>query len=354
MKTTKKDTVLVTGANGYVASWLVKKLIEEGYTVHATVRDTNNKSKVDVLKSLVKEETNRLKIFEADLLVNNSFNKAMKGCSVVFHTASPFKLDIKDPKKELINPALIGTENVLNSVNNSKSVKKVVLTSSVAAMYSDASECLQYKNNEITESVWNNTASLDYQPYSFSKTIAEKKAWEINSKQEKWDLIVINPSLVLGPFLNGQNETSESFKILKQIGDGTFKKWIPKMGIGLVDVRDVANAHFLAAFSKNAKGRYITNAHNTNLLDISKELYSIYGKSYSIPNKPAPGWLIWLIGPLLNKALTRKYISNNLNHQLKASNKKIKKELGLEFRSMKETLNDAFQSMIDSGALKAK
>ena len=56
MKMTKKDTVLVTGANGYVASWLVKKLIEEGYTVHATVRDKNNKSKVDVLKSLVKED----------------------------------------------------------------------------------------------------------------------------------------------------------------------------------------------------------------------------------------------------------------------------------------------------------
>ena len=138
MKTTKKDTVLVTGANGYVASWLVKKLIKEGYTVHATVRDKNNKSKVNVLESLV-EETNRLKVFEADLLVKDSFNKAMEGCSVVFHTASPFKLDIKDPKKELINPALIGTENVLNSVNNSDCVKKVVLTSSVAAMYSDAS-----------------------------------------------------------------------------------------------------------------------------------------------------------------------------------------------------------------------
>ena len=221
MKMIKKNTVLVTGANGYVASWLVKKLIEEGYTVHATVRDKNDKSKVDVLKALVKEETNKLKIFEADLLVKNSFNKAMEGCSVVFHTASPFKLDIKDPKKELINPALLG-QKMFKFCNNSDSVKKVVLTSSVAAMYSDASECLQYENNEITESVWNNTASLDYQPYSFSKTIAEKSMGN-KFKQEKWDLIVINPSLVLGPFLNGQNVTSESFKILKQIGDGTFK-----------------------------------------------------------------------------------------------------------------------------------
>ena len=237
-------------------------------------------------------------------MVKDSFKEAMKGCSIVSHCI--FKLDIKDAQKELINPAVEGTKNVLNTANNTNAVKRVVLTSSVAAMYSDASECLQYENNEITESIWNSTASLSYQPYSFSKTIAEKIAWEINAQQDNWDLVVINPSLVLGPFLNGQNETSESFKILKQIGDGTFKKWIPKMGIGLVDVRDVANAHFLAAFSKNAKGRYITNAHNTNLLDISKELYSIYGKSYSIPNKPAPAWLIWLIGPSVKQSINKK------------------------------------------------
>ena len=91
-----KETVLVTGANGYVASWLVKKLIEKGHTVHASVRNINDSSKTDHLKSVTKANTNKLKIFEADLLINDSFNKAMQGCSVVFHTASPFKLDIKN------------------------------------------------------------------------------------------------------------------------------------------------------------------------------------------------------------------------------------------------------------------
>ena len=343
-----KDTVLVTGANGYVASWIVKKLIDEGHTVHATVRDINDTSKTVHLKSLEKGSSGKLKIFEADLLIDDSYKASMQGCSVVFHTASPFRLDIKDPQKELIDPALRGTENVLTTANKISSVNRIVLTSSVAAMYSDSSECKNYKNNELTESAWNTTASLSYQPYSFSKTLAEKKAWKIQSQQNKWELVVINPSLVLGPFINSKDATSESFKIIKQIGDGTFKKWIPKMGIGLVDVRDVAKAHYLAAFSKNANGRYITCAHNTDLLEVSKELHSLFGERYKIPTEPAPKWLIWLLGPFLNKALTRKYISNNLNHTFKASNQKIKKELTMDFRPMKETLNDTFQSLIDS------
>ena len=342
-----KETVLVTGANGYVASWLVKKLIEKGHTVHASVRNINDSSKTDHLKSVSKANTNKLKIFEADLLINDSFNKAMQGCSVVFHTASPFKLDIKNAQKELIDPALKGTENVIRTANKVSSVKRIVLTSSVAAMYSDASECQQYENNEINESVWNKTASLSYQPYSYSKRLSEERAWELQSLQKNWDLVVVNPSLVLGPFMNSKDTTSESFKILKEISSGKLKRWIPKFGIGLVDVRDVAEAHYLAGFSKNAKGRYIASAHNTSLLEISKELHSIFGNKYKIPTKPAPKLLIWILGPILKKGLNRKYISNNLNHIFKASNKKIKKELGIKFRPMRDTLRDTFQSLID-------
>ena len=120
----KKDkvTVLVTGANGYVASWIVKKLIDEGHTVHATVRNINDTSKTVHLKSLVKGSSGKLKIFEADLLIDDSYKASMEGCSIVFHTASPFRLDIKDPQKELIDPALRGTENVLTTANKISSV----------------------------------------------------------------------------------------------------------------------------------------------------------------------------------------------------------------------------------------
>ena len=214
-------------------------------------------------------------------------------------------------------------------------------------MYTDASECKNLINNEITELIWNKTASVNYQPYSYSKTLAEKEAWSLYKKQSKWQLVVINPSLVLGPFPNATQTTSESINLLKQIGDGTFKIGVPKMPIGVVDVRDVADAHYEAAFNINASGRYITSAYNTSFLEISKLLYSEFGDSFPIPKRPLPKWLVFLIGPLLNKALTRKYIRNNFNKDFRANNDKIKKELNIKFRPFKQTLVESFQSLID-------
>ena len=343
----KQNTVLVTGANGYLASWIVKKLLIEGHNVHATVRDIHNREKINHLLEYEKKYKGNIKFFSADLLEKNSFDEAMRNCSIIFHTASPFKLEIEDPIKELINPALEGTKNVFTSANKIDSVKKIVLTSSVAAMYTDASECKNLINNEITELIWNKTASINYQPYSYSKTLAEKEAWSLHKKQSKWELVVINPSLVLGPFPNATQTTSESINLLKQIGDGTFKIGVPKMPIGVVDVRDVADAHYKAAFNKNASGRYITSAYNTSFLEISKLLNSKFGDSFPITKRPLPKWLVYLIGPLLNKALTRKYISNNFNQDFRANNDKIKIELGLNFRPFKQTLVESFQSLID-------
>ncbi len=343
----KLNTVLVTGANGYLASWIVKKLLIEGHTVHATVRDIHNKEKINHLLEYGKKYKGNIKFFSADLIEKNSFDEAMRNCSIIFHTASPFKLEIKDSIKELINPALDGTKNVFSSADKVDSIKKIVLTSSVAAMYTDASECKNLINNEITELVWNKTASVNYQPYSYSKTLAEKEAWSLYKKQSKWELVVINPSLVLGPFPNATQTTSESINLLKQIGDGTFKIGVPKMPIGVVDVRDVADAHYEAAFNKNASGRYITSAYNTSFLEISKLLNSEFGDSFPIPKRPLPKWLVLLIGPLLNKALTRKYIRNNFNQDFRANNNKIQKELGINFRPLKQTLIESFQSLID-------
>ena len=118
------------------------------------------------------------------------------------------------------------------------------------------------------------------------------------------------------------------------------------MGIGVVDVRDLAQAHFNAAFQHNARGRYIASAYNTSFLEIAQNLFPKFGHEYPIPKKAAPKWLIWLLGPLLNKALTRKFVINNVNHVFKANNSKIKQDLDIEFRPLNETLEDAFQSLV--------
>ena len=350
----KTKPVLVTGATGYVAGWLVKKLLEEGITVHAAVRDPNKKEKVAHLDAIAAKSKGSIKYFKSDLLDKGSYAEAMKGCELVYHTASPFTLEVKDPQKDLIDPAVKGTENVLETANQTPSVKRVVVTSSCAAIYCDAIDCQNAPGGILTEDVWNTTSSLDYQPYSYSKTLAEKRAWEMAKAQKQWDLVTINPSFVMGPPLNTKETTSESFNILKQMGDGTMKSGAPKMAIGLVDVRDVANAHFAAGFTPSAHGRYITSGHNTNFFEMAMTLQPKFGNEFPLPKKAIPKWLLMLIGPMVNKAFSRKMIKRNIDVEWRADNSKIKKELGITFRPMKESMEDGFQALVDNNIFKKK
>ena len=114
MKTIDKNKpVLVTGATGYVAGWIVKKLLKEGITVHAAVRQPDNEKKVAHLKKMAKESSGTIKFFKADLLTDDAYLAAMQDCELIYHTASPFATAVKNPQKDLIVPAVKGTENVL-------------------------------------------------------------------------------------------------------------------------------------------------------------------------------------------------------------------------------------------------
>ncbi len=355
MKTIDKSKpVLVTGATGYVAGWLIKKLLEDGLTVHAAVRNPDNQAKLKHLNEIASNSTGSIKYFKSDLLKEGSYKEAMTGCELVYHTASPFTSNFKDPQKELIDPALNGTANVLNSVNEVESVKRVVVTSSCAAIYSDAVDCANGPNGMLTEEMWNTTASLDYQPYSYSKTLAEKKAWEMEKAQSRWDLVTINPSFVMGPMLNPTETTSESFSVLKQVGDGTMKMGVPLMGVGVVDVRDVADAHYQAGFNPKASGRYITSGHNSNFLEMATSLEPKFGDKFPIPKRALPKWLLMIVGPFVNKTFTREFIRKNLNVEWKADNSKVKNELGISFLPLQKTMEDGFQVLVDNGVLKAK
>lgn len=352
MKTIDKSKpVLVTGATGYVAGWIIKLLLEEGITVHAAVRNPNDKDKLFHLNRIADHAKGNIRYFKADLLTPDSYFEAMQDCELVIHTASPFTTTVKDPQKELVDPAVRGTENVLLSANKTPSVRRIVLTSSCAAIYTDASDCQMAPNGILTEAVWNTTASLSHQPYSYSKTLAEKKAWELVEKQSQWDLVTINPSLVLGPMLSPKHTTSESLNILKQFGNGTMKLGTPRMGIGIVDVRDVAKAHMLAGFTPSASGRYITSGHNTDFLEMAQTLQSKFGNKYPIPTNALPKWLLMIVGPMANKLFTRKMIRNNINIEFKADNSKIKKEFNLNFLPLKTTMEDSFQVLVDEKIL---
>ncbi len=351
MNIDKTKPVMLTGATGYVAGQLAKKLMEEGFTIHAPIRNPNDKDKTNYLDAIAANSRGSIKYFKADLLEQGSYDKAAAGCEVIFHTASPFTLSIKDPQKDLVDPALLGTENVLNTANKTESVKRVVLTSSCAAIYGDSADLQNYPNQTLTEEQWNTTSSLTLNPYSYSKVLAEKKAWEMANAQKQWDLVTINPSLVVGPGINPRG-TSESYNIMKQMGNGTMMLGCPEMAIGAVDVRDVAEAHFRAAFTPEAKGRYVTSAENLTFLGLADMLRPKYGAKYPLPKKNLPRWLVMLMGPL--SGLSKQMLKANLGYPWKADNSKIKKELNFKFRPISVAVNEFFAQLIDAGVLKNK
>jgi len=343
--------VLVTGATGYVAGWIVKRLVEAGVTVHAAVRDPHDARKLAHLKAMSDVGPGTVRFFATDLLQSGSYAMAMAGCAVVLHTASPFTTSVKDAQRELIDPALLGTRNVLEEAGRTPSVRRVVLTSSCAAIYTDAADCATAPGGVLTEAVWNTTASLAHQPYSYSKTLAEQEGWRLAKLQSQWQLVVVNPSLVVGPGTNPR-PTSESFNIVRQLGDGTMKAGAPRAGFGAVDVRDLAQAHLAAAFNPAAEGRHIVSGHDTDLLALGQVLLPTFGDSYPLPRRALPKWLVWLVAPM--SGLTRKFVSRNVDHPWHADNRKSRQALGVTYRPLQESMDDMFAQMIAAGYFKPK
>ena len=338
---------LVTGATGYVAGWVVKRLLDAGVTVHAAVRDPDDVDKVGHLVTMAQNAPGTLRLFAADLLEDGAYTDAMQGCRVVFHTASPFRTRVRDPRRELVEPAVNGTRNVLETANATGSVERVVVTSSCAAIYTDAADCADAPGGRLTEDIWNTTASLDYQPYSHSKTLAEREAWKIAGEQDRWRLVVVNPSLVIGPATHSR-PTSESFGIVRQLGDGTMKAGAPRFGLGVVDVRDLAQAHLAAAYLPDAAGRHIISGYGTDFLELAATLRERYGDDFPLPRRALPKWLVWLLAPWTS-GIPRRVIARNVNHPWRADNTKSREKLGIEYRPMAESMNDMFAQMIESG-----
>ena len=339
----KEKPVLVTGGTGYIASWIIKFLLEDGYQVRTTVRDKNNKKKLDFLEDLKDQYKDKLTIFEADLLSEGSFDAAVEECELVIHAASPFKVQgIKDAEKELIEPARVGTKNVLESVNKADSVKRVVLTSSCAAIYGDNADINNQPNGIFTEEDWNTSSSVKHNPYPYSKTVAEKEAWKIQQSQDKWSLVVINPGLVAGPSLTKRKD-STSIDFLSSFLNGKYKAGIPDLWFAMVDVREVARAHIIAGTKEEAKGRHILVSESldtTGIRDILKEKYG----DYPLPKGKLPKLMLYIFGPL--QGFTWKYVSRNVGIPIYFDNTYSQEDLGIQYRPVRETLFDQAEQLI--------
>lgn len=334
--------ILVTGGTGYIGAWVIKKLLEKNYIVRMTVRDKDQTHKYQFLQSMAEKGQGKLEIFEANLLTEGSFDKAAKGADAVIHVASPFTLRFKDAQKDLVDPALLGTRNVLNAATRSGTVKRVVLTSSVAAVYGDNIDMQKQGLKEFTEEHFNTTSSVSHQPYSYSKTIAEKEAWKLAELQSNWKLVVINPSFVLGPPLTGSSD-SESLNLMEDILKGKFFMGAPELYFGFVDVRDVAEAHVFALEKEDAIGRHILAERTMSIVELTRILKKLYGKKYLLPIMKAPKTLLMIIGSLFNA--TPRFVKRNVGYPVRFNTTKSRKELGINYTPIEKTLKDMVEKM---------
>lgn len=338
----QSKTILVTGGTGYIGSWIVKILLEKGYQVRLGSRNTKTKEKFAHLQKIALSTSGKLSIFEADLLVPGSYDEAAEGSDAIIHVASPFTLSFKDANKELIEPAVLGTQNVLNAATHSSSVKRIVLTSSTAAIIGDNKDMQDLGLQEYTEEHFNETSSPTHQPYSYSKVKAERAAWTLFNAQNKWSFVVMNPSFVMGPALS-LNTKSESIKFMKDILRGKLFFGAPDLYFGIVDVRDVALAHIISLENESAKGRHILSQDVLSIRQMTDIIKKLYPNKYKLPFMTAPKTILYLFGWTFG--VTPKFINRNVGYTIKLNSQKSKDKLGLKYRRAEDTFRDMISEL---------
>ncbi|XP_061350717.1 dihydroflavonol 4-reductase-like [Gastrolobium bilobum] len=274
------EIVCVTGAGGFIGSWLVMRLLERGYTVRATVRDPANMKKVKPLLELPGAKTH-LSLWKADLAQEGSFDEAIKGCTGVFHLATPMDFESKDPENEVIKPAINGMLDLMKACLKAKTVRRVVFTSSAGTV-----SVTEHQKPVFDENCWSDVefglrVKMTGWMYFVSKTLAEKEAWKF-AKENNMDFISIIPTLVVGPFLTSIMPPS-LITALSPITGNEAHYSIMKQG-HFVHIDDLCLAHIFLFEHPKAGGRYICSAYDANIHDIAKLLKEKY-PDYNVPTK---------------------------------------------------------------------
>jgi nucleoside-diphosphate-sugar epimerase len=336
--------VCVTGAAGFIASHVITDLLEDGHVVHATVRHLGDDAKRAHLDVLKERYSGKLQCFEADLLEAGSLDAALEGCDALIHTATAVILAAPDPQKQIIDVAVKGTQNVLDSVARTPSVKRIVMTSSIAAVMS-----YDQQDKTYTEEDWCTSDDIWLDPYGMGKTQSERLLWRfVDEHADRVQAVAINPSVVIGPPL-AKHHIRSSLSFIRDLVGWTYPACAP-MRLHLVDVGDVSKGHVRALTSDKAVGqRIIFSDRQKSILEISKVL----SRQYETPMRELPR-LILYIAAYLDKRFSLRLARASANLHYEFGSNRPMELLGINLRNTEESILEAAETMVEKGWVKPR
>ena len=341
------QSVLVTGASGYIAKHIVLQLLEAGHTVVGSVRSLPRGEEIiaAVRPHLTTDADleNRLRFVPLDLTSDDGWAAAMEGVDVLMHTASPFPLEQPKNEDDVIRPAVDGTLRALRAAQAAGINRVVMTSSSVAVMNKD----LPAGQDAYDESDWSDLNSPTSNPYVKSKTLAEQAAWDFAEKDAPdMKLTVINPSFVLGPPLDAHFGTS--MQVIQRVLRGKDPA-VPNFGFPCVDVRDIATMHVRALATPAAVGkRIIGSAQFMWFLDMAKIIAKQH-PDMKITTRKAPDWLVKFLS-LFDKAI--KSIVPILGREQRVDNSQAKTILDMTFIDVEESVRASAAYLVKKDLVK--
>lgn len=334
------EQVLVTGASGFIATHCIIQLLEKGYDVRGTLRTM---SRADEIRGIIGQHTDKvgnLTFAQADLTKDEGWKEAAEGCPLILHVASPFPLDNPKNENELIIPARDGALRLLRAAKET-GARKVVLTSSMAAiMYGFKKQ----PGRPFNENDWSPLNGPGHTPYTKSKTIAEKAAWDFMERENPgFGLSVVNPGAVLGPVL--ESDIGTSAQLVQMLMQGALPG-LPPIAFPIVDVRDVADLHIRAMETEAANGHRYVCVNGTmwmkDMAALLKEKFPEHTKK--TPTKVLPVFML-RIAAMMDKF--PKAGLRELNKWREGNNTMARVTVGWAPRSAEDAVIATAQSLID-------
>ena len=342
--TTSTKTVLVTGGTGFIAGWCIVELLRQGYRVRTTVR---NLSREPASRTAIRDAVEadryseeRLSFLVADLMNDTGWEMAMTGCDYVLHVASPLASGEAGPPEAIIAPARDGTLRVLKAAARA-GVQRVVMTSAAATARPPLTT-----DKVSDETIWADPADPQFDTYRVSKILAERAAWDFMAGQPAGGttFTTILPSAVFGPVLTKEN--LGSVRIIHGLLHGR-PPGIPKIGLWIVDVRDLAALHVTAMIAPKAAGqRFIAAGDFMWMAEIAKTLRAhLDAAGEKVPSRPFPDFLVRALAVfspnmrMLTPILGRKFL---------LTSEKARRVLGFSPRPAITTIIECAESLLDT------